>query len=104
MAYRAHESSDWVNVKLYGAVGSGFVNDQAVAASGQAIVTAPTGTFAASSVGATVMLSGGGTNGADLWTTIASYQNSGQVTLATNVITNVDNLVLSLTSVAASVG
>ena len=72
----------WINVKNFGAAGSGKVNFNVITTAASAVITAPVGTFLASDAGSIIMITRAGASQADLWTTILSFQNSGQVTLA----------------------
>ena len=82
-------------VTAYGAVGDGKMMTCAIAG-GSAILTNESGyspTFEASDVEKVVVLPGAGASGATLVTTIASYQNSNQVTLAANAGTSVNGAI-----------
>ena len=57
--------------------------------SGTAVLTSTSNPFTSLMVGAPIAVSGAGTAGATLITTVLSFQNSGQVTLATNAGTTV---------------
>src|SRR5271154_788787 len=89
MSYRPNGFTDWVNVKSFGAVGSGAVAFGDISASTALLHDAETGTFTSADVGATIMVSGAGASGADLWTTILAFIDSTQVTLNTNASTTV---------------
>ena len=58
-------------------------------ASGQATLTSTSNPFTAGMVGQAVSVSGAGNSGGTLYTTILSYQGTGQVTLATPALTTV---------------
>ncbi len=64
------------------------VNDAAIS-SGAAILTSSTAYFNVTDVGKAITVSGAGTSGGTLTTTILSYQSSTQVTLAANASTSV---------------
>src|SRR5271154_825347 len=91
MAYKQNGYTDWVNVKRFGAVGSGQVGFANIASSAALLNGAATGTFSATDVGATIMVTGAGASGADLWTTILTFIDSTQVTLSANAATTVTN-------------
>src|SRR5271168_1426978 len=91
MSYRPKGFTDWVNVKSFGARGSGQVGFANIASSAALLNGAATGTFSATDVGATIMVTGAGASGADLWTTILTFIDSTQVTLSANAATTVTN-------------
>lgn len=67
---------------------SATVSDGAITASA-AILTSASTPFTAGDVGSDIVVRGAGASGADLTTTILSYQSAGQVTLAANAGTTV---------------
>lgn len=87
-----------VSVKAppYNAQGIGKWSTGIFITSGQAILTNPsagssvTTPWEPSDVGSIILVSGAGVNGADLWSTIASYQSPTQVTLADAASTSVN--------------
>lgn len=83
------------NVERYGAKHDGQrVYDGAIT-SGQAILTSSTNQFASTDAGKVIVVSGAGAAGVALRTTILSYQNAGQVTLAANASTTVTGKVVT---------
>src|SRR5277367_6033307 len=89
MSYRPKGFTDWVNVKSFGARGSGQVGFANISASSASLNSAATGTFSAADVGATIMVSGAGVSGADLWTTILAFVDTTHVTLNTTASTTI---------------
>lgn len=91
MSHKPTGFTDWVNVKTFGAVGSGAVTFGDITAT-TAALSCTAGTFTAANVGATIMVAGAGASGADLWTTILSFTDSAHVTLNANASTSVTDV------------
>ncbi|MCW1887720.1 glycoside hydrolase family 55 protein [Luteolibacter flavescens] len=73
----------------YNAVGDGMRTDNVAITSGAAVLTSASGVFTPYYVGKYIRVENAGPGGADLITTIASYQSATQVTLAANAGTTV---------------
>jgi hypothetical protein len=77
-----------VNVKNYGAVGSGVGDTASINASSHALHS-DSGLFVPSDAGSIIVVAGAGIGGVDLWTTIASYGGPSDVTLTAAASTTV---------------
>lgn len=77
------------SVKAYGAAGDGKLNTDGAMTSGSAVLTSAAGGFVSTDVGKYIKVAGAGSAGADLVTTITSFQSSTQVTLTANAGTTV---------------
>lgn len=91
------DTGDWVfNVKTYGAVGDGKVKADGAMTSGSAALACTTSTpFTSADVGKKVMVKGAAATGlTTLITTIASFTDSGHVTLSASAATTVTNAVV----------
>lgn len=75
------------NVKAYGAQGNGKACFDAHMTASSAVLTSNSAPFSANDVGAQITVELAGASGADLYTTIASYQSANQVTLAAAALT-----------------
>lgn len=69
------------NVKAFGATGSGKTISDGVMNGTTAVLTSVSNPFVAGDVGKTILVYGAGAAGAQLATTVASFQSAGQVTL-----------------------
>lgn len=84
--------TDVFNVLNYGAKGDGKFVVDGVATASSAIVTSASNPWVAGDVGKSVMVIGAAATGVTtLVTTILSYQNAGQITLATNAVNSISN-------------
>ena len=75
--------------ETYGAKGNTVLFSDAAITTGHAVLTSPGNNLAGALAGQSVYIPGAGAAGADLFTSILSVQNSGQVTLAANAGTSV---------------
>ena len=86
---------DVFSVASYGAVGDGHLVVDGVATASSAIITSASNPWVPGDVGKSIIVVGAAATGVtSLVTTIASYQNAGQVTLATNAITAISNCLI----------
>lgn len=76
-----------ISIESEGGVADGQIVEDGAMTSGSAILTSDSGLFSAQDVGKIICVRGAGSAGGRLSTTVASYQSSTQVTLATNAST-----------------
>jgi hypothetical protein len=87
----ANRFADVVNVKDFGAVGDAKSIETGSISSGNNTLTVGSASFSASDVGKQIVIEYAGSNKNSLFTTIASFTSSTQVTLAANAATTVSN-------------
>jgi hypothetical protein len=80
---------NWLDVKSFGAVGSGSIIGASSITSGTPNLSVTEDVFVVEDVGETIMVAGAGPDGTDLWTTIAAFVDAQNVTLADNASTTV---------------